>query len=177
MKVKTAFAYVVLLFITDALIFAATVIFQIRAWLVPAMPFGQFAQALPVAGFIAALVTAFLSADRNGFKRQLESSPIWIRIFVGSVLVYTPIAVLLHTALYSDGEADPENLFVVTAITLALGALSLAILHSVLWSDAVQESELIERSRNSCIAATLLCGYLAARHAGLFAPQHRVEMP
>lgn len=172
-----AFFYVVFLFLAVGLIFVATLIIQTRAWLFPAMSFPQTAQATSVAGLITSLITAFLAADREGVKTQLKSSPTWVRAFVGSAILYAPTAILLRRVFYPDTGIDPENLFVVTAVTLALGALSLGILHAVLWAGALQEHELIERSRNSSIAALLICGYLIARHAGLLAPKHRIEMP
>jgi hypothetical protein len=177
MKKKMARAYVVLLFATEILILAATLILHVRAWLGTAIPYSHFARLLPLAGFMTAIVTGFLAADRIGFKTQLKSNPKWVRIAIWAALIYAPIAALFHSVLYTNGSNDPENLFVVSLVTLALSALSLGILQSVLWSDPLEEPELIERSRNSCIAAILLCGYIAARHAGFLAPQHRVEVP
>lgn len=169
--------YLYLLFLTEVLVVASTLLFQIRAWLHPALSVNQLTQGLPVAGFVLALATAFLAADRTCLTRLLQSSPAWVRFFVGSSIAYAFLGPLLHSALEANTATDPENLFVITAITLALETLALGILQAVLWGNVVQESELVERCRNSIIAASLLCGYLAARHLGLFAPQQRVEMP
>jgi hypothetical protein len=177
MMVKLARTYVVLVFAVEVLLFAATLLLHVNSWLQTGKTYTEFAEELFVVCFVAALGTAFLAADKDGLKRQFKSCPRWMRSVVVGLLVYAPIVAASSRLLLHNSESGLESLFTIAAIMLALEALSLSVLYAVLWTDCVQNQELVERSRNSFIAIVGLIAYLLARHAGYFAPQHRVEMP
>jgi hypothetical protein len=166
MMAKLARTYVAVLFAVELLFLVAALLLHISVWIGRRHLFAQSGQAVLVGALLACFVTAFLAKERNVWKNEFKSCPVWVRAVALICALYGVVVAFLETVMFPIAGDDPEGLLAITAMTLGLSALSLCILYSVLWAGPVQEAELVRRSRTSFIAAIVGIVVLAASRAG-----------
>jgi hypothetical protein len=162
---KLARIYVAVLFVIELLILGATSLLHVSVWVGKWQLFAQSGQALLVGALLACFVTAFLAKDRNVWKNEFKSCPMWVRVLTVAVGIYGLVIAFSETVLF-PATGDSEGFLAVSAMTLGLDSMSLCILYSVLWARPVQEAELIRRSRTSFIVAIVGLVILFANRAG-----------
>ena len=171
MQAKFARSYVFLLFIIEGLLLATSLLMHVSLLMGIRRLYENVPERLLVGGLPAAFATAFLAKDRNVWKNEFKSCPLWVRALTIVLVLYGFISAFLRTVVFPD--VGGSELLTVSGLSLSIDAMSSCILYSVLWTDFEQGSELIERSRNSLIAAILSSAYLLADHAGYFPHQNR----
>jgi hypothetical protein len=171
MQAKFARSYVFLLFIIEGLLLATSLLMHVSLLMGIRRLYENVPERLLVGGLLAAFATAFLAKDRNVWKNEFKSCPLWVRALTIVLVLYGFISAFLRTVVFPD--VGGSELLTVSGLSLSIDAMSSCILYSVLWTDFEQGSELIERSRNSLIAAILSSAYLLADHAGYFPHQNR----
>jgi hypothetical protein len=168
---KLARIYVVLLFVLEGLLFAASLTLHVSLLMGIQRLYMNIPESLLVGGLLVAFVTAFLAKDRNVWKNEFKSCPVWMQVLTVVFVLYGFIGAFLRTVVLPD--AAGSELLTVSGLSMSIDAMSLCILYAVLWTDSEQGTELLKRSRNSFIAAILSSAYLLADHAGFFPHQNR----
>jgi len=163
--------YVVLLFVLEGLLLAASLLLHFSLWIGIQRLSANIPEGLLVGGLLGGFVTAFLAKDRNVWKNEFKSCPIWVRFLTIMLVLYGFISALVRTVVLPGAGAS--ELLTVSGLSLSIEAMSLCILYAVVWTDSEQGAELLKRSRNSFIAAILSSAYLLADHAGYFPHQNR----
>jgi hypothetical protein len=171
MAAKLARIYVVLLFVLEGLLFAASLLLHVSLWMGIQRLYANIPESLLVGGLLVAFVTALLAKNRNVWKNEFKSCPVWVRVLTIVLVLYGFISAFVRTVVLPD--AGGSELLTVSGLSLSVDAMSLCILYAVLWTDSEQGAELLKRSRNSFIAAILSSAYLLADHAGYFPHQNR----
>jgi hypothetical protein len=168
---KLARIYVVLLFMLEGLLFAASLLLHVSLLMGIQRLYMNNPESLLVGGLLVAFVTAFLAKDKNVWKNEFKSCPMWIRGLAIVLVLYGFVGALLRTVVLPD--AGGSELLTVSGLSMSIGAMSLCILYAVLYTNSEQGTELLKRSRKSFIAAILSSAYLLADHAGYFPHQNR----
>jgi hypothetical protein len=115
-------------------------------------------------------ITAFVSGT---WRDQIETCPRWMwkgALVLGAyVLLMTCAQMLLSVNVFS------EEARMISGFPLPFDAISLCILHSVLWSDYLDKSEVVRRAGYSAAVATFgLILFLAYGAGYLHPPKNNV---
>jgi len=163
--------YVLVLFVLEGLLFAASFLLHIGL----RIGIGSLYQSIPDsmlgAGLLISVATAFLAKDRNVWKNEFKSCPLWVRLLTIGVVLYGFICVFTLTAFFPESQA--VGLHTISAMSMSITAMSLCLLYAVIWRSSETEAELLKRIRNSFIVATLGSLYLLANNFGYLPHPHR----
>lgn len=172
MAAQLAKIYVVVLLVAELLLLGACLLLHISVWIGVGQLSARSAQAVLVGTLIVCFVTFFLAEERNVWKNEFKSCPMWMRVLALTFLIYGTVTGFSEIVL-SSIRHDPGNLLAISAMIMALNSISLCILYSILWARPLHKSELVKRSRMSFIAAIVGLVILLANHAGYLSHQVR----
>ena len=79
MQAKFARSYVFLLFIIEGLLLATSLLMHVSLLMGIRRLYENVPERLLVGGLLAAFATAFLAKDRNVWKNEFKSCPLWVR--------------------------------------------------------------------------------------------------
>jgi hypothetical protein len=165
MMVKIARTYVVVLFLIDLMLLAASLLVHISVWLGMQQLYTKLGLALLVGALIANFVVLCLAKERNVWKNEFKACPAWVRGLAIAFGCYGLGVAIFQTVLLPNA-GGPDDPLTVSAIPLAFEALSLTVLYSVLWAGSLPQAELLRRTGISFIAAIVAVAILVANHAG-----------
>lgn len=165
-----ACAYVRALLVLETLLFAASLLLHLSVFITgPNQAYAKFGLSLFRATVIVGVpVIAFV---RDGlWKNQIKSCPKWMWKGALAVGVYALLIACLQI-FFSEGTFS-EQALTVSGFPLAFDAISLCILHSVLWSDYLDKAEVVRRAMHSVAFVTLgVIVFLAYRAGYLHLPR------
>jgi hypothetical protein len=176
MMMKLARAYVATLFVVELMLLSASLLLHVGFWIGVQNAPVEFPQRLLFGALLAAFVTAFLAKEKNVWKNEFKSCPAWVRVGTLALVLYGFIGAISQ-AVFSPHAGGPGNLFALSSLSLAVDAMPLCILYSIIWGDSVQEGELVKRSSASFVAAIVAIAYLLVDRAGYLPHPVRLEMP
>ena len=169
--VRLAYAYVRTLLVLETLLFAASVLLHLSVFITgPNQSYTKFGLPLFRATVIVGVpVIAFV---RDGlWKNQIKSCPRWMWRGALIVAVYA-LLITVAQMIFSGGASFSEDALAVTGFPLGFDVISLCILHSVLWSDYLEKSEIVRRAMHSVALVALgLIVFLAYRAGYLHHPR------
>jgi hypothetical protein len=160
--------YIVVLFLIEVLLLAASLLLHVSVWMGLGRLYTEFGEVLLVGSLFAALVSCFLAKERNVWKNEFKRCPLWARGLAVSVGIYGLALALWRTVLFPDAGGS-EDLITLSAIPLSVNAMCLCIPYAVAWTKSVGTADLIRRSIASFAAAIVGVVIIAAYHAGYLA--------
>jgi hypothetical protein len=155
MIARCAYVYVRLLLALAILLFAASLLMHLSVLMGAEGPYTDYGGILFAGAVIAGIPTAAFQKSANIWKNEIKTCPGWMRNTFVIFGVYGLVVLCLQLIIFSNGDPLPRQALTVSAIPLALNALSVCILYSNIRSGFVDKSELVRRARNSAIIAAL----------------------
>jgi hypothetical protein len=145
---RLAYAYVRTLLVLEILLFAASLLLHLSVFIAgPTEAYAEFGSPLFRATVIVGVpVIAFVKGGM--WVTQIKSCPKWMWKGALTLGVYALLLACMQMTL-SQGGSLSEQPLVVSGFPLGIDAISLSILHSVLWSDYLEKSEVIRRAMHS----------------------------
>ncbi len=170
MIARLAYAYVRTLLVLETLLFAATLLLHLSVLIMgPNEAYAKFGIPLFRASVIVGIpVTAFVVDGM--WMNQIKSCPRWMWKGALTVGVYA-ILITCVQIFFSEG-AFFERALIVSGFPLGFDAISLCVLHSVLWTDYLEKSEVVRRAGHSVAFVALgVIVFLAYRAGYLHRPR------
>ena len=164
---RLAYAYVRTLLVLEALLFAASLLLHLSVFIRgPNQAYAEFGLPLFRATVIVGVPVIAFVRDR-AWKNQIKSCPKWM--WKGALIVGV-YALLIAGAqmIFSGGASFSEDALAVSGFPLGLDAISVCILHSVLWSNYLGQSEVVRRAMHSVALVALGLIVFLAYRAGYF---------
>jgi hypothetical protein len=162
---KLARVYVVALFVLELLLITASLLLHISVWTGKPRIYAQSGQSVLLGAFLACFPAAIFAKDRNIWRNEFKSCPPWVRVLTLTCVLYGITIALIQMVFFSIVQ-DPDGLFILSAIMLVIGSISLCVLYSVLWRNAFRDAELVKRSSISFVVAVAAIAMFAADRAG-----------
>jgi len=167
---RLAYAYVRTLLVLEALLFAVSLLLHLSVFITgPNEAYARFGLPLfRVTVIIGVPVIAF--AKDGAWKNQIKSCPKWMWKAALTLGVYAVLIAGVQT-IFSEGTFF-EQALTVSGFPLGFDAISLCVLHSVLWSDYLERAEVVRRAMHSVAFVTLgVIVFLAYRAGYLHHPR------
>jgi len=157
--------YVRCLFAIEILLLGSTVALHVYILLGGTGAPADLAQSLTNCAFTAAAAATALAKERNVWRNEWKSCPMWLRVAALAVTVYGFVVGFFQMAAFSEtGHAEAALAW--TAGALFLQCIPICIVYAVGRGCPLSESELVRRVRNSLIAAAIWPGVLTAESLG-----------
>jgi len=131
----------------------------------------KYGQILFFFAFGLVFPVAFLAKERNVWKNEFRLSPGWLRTAILGLMIYGAIVAGIQVIFLHGDISLQSNALSGSALPFAFEAMPLSILYSLLYSNSVDEAELINRVRNSVIAMAVCVASLLAVRFGRTYPQ------
>jgi hypothetical protein len=163
---RLARTYVAFLFVLQLLLLGASVLLHIYSWLWPPDRLAQVGDEVLLGSLLLVVISAFLAKEKNIWKNEFKSCPIWLRALGISFGVYGMLAALCRTALFPSSGGPEDDLLTISAMSLSFNAIFVCIPYAILWTGSVPVVDIIRRSRASFIAAIAVITLLLAERAG-----------
>ena len=168
---RLAYAYVRTLLVLEALLFAASLVLHLSVF-ISGMNQAYAEFGLPLFRLTVILGVPVIAFVRDGaWKNQIKSCPKWM--WKGALIVGV-YAFLIAGAqmVFSGGASFSQDALAVSGFPLGFDAISVCILHSVLWSNYLGQSEVVRRAMHSVALVALgLIVFLAYRAGYLHHPR------
>jgi hypothetical protein len=160
---KAARTYVILLFVLELLLIAVSLLMNVSVW----VGWRRFADLYGPVVFMGSLLTAFpiafLAKERNIWKNEFMSCPIWVRSVALAFGFYGLVTAFCQAVLFS-GTGGLEAPLSVAALSLAIDAIPFFVLYAVLRADW-RRSEIVNRSGLSFAVAVVCAVVFISNHA------------
>jgi hypothetical protein len=164
MPLRPARIYIYLIFLVEILVLATSLTLHVCILIGTPNPFAEYNQFLWL-GLAAQSPALFLAKDRNIWKYEFKTAPWWLQLLAGASFVYIFLVIRFSGVLSTHSQFYASEL-VVTAFAISFSLACLCIVHAILWSGSVSESDLLKRTRNSIIGLVLVATYFFIRQAG-----------
>jgi hypothetical protein len=167
---RLTYAYVGALFVLATLLFAASLLLHLSVFVTGTNEFyTRFGLLLFRATVIVGIAVMAFAKDER-WKDQIKSCPQWMWKGALSLGAYT-LLITCALTFVSRGTFSDQAL-ILSAIPLAFYAIFVCLLHSVLWTDYLQQSEVVSRAVHSVVFVTLgMIIFLAYRAGYLHHPE------
>jgi len=153
--VKLARTYVLVLLLFEIFLFTAVLLLHISLGVGLSRPSVEFTQALLVGILLVSFPLAALAKEKNVWKNEFKSCPMWLRGVVLLFWIYGLIIIVFRVAPSSDIKGA-EDFVAISALMLSVNVMWLCIPCAVLWTRPLQATELVKRSRTSFIVAVVV---------------------
>jgi hypothetical protein len=164
---RWAYTYVRILFVLAILLFTGSFLLHvglIAGWKEASPEYGLF---LFYGAIIIGVATTLFVKDRRKWIVQIKSCPEWM--WRGALIVGAyGLLVVCFQAIFPAGRSISGEAMIVSGFPLGFDAVNICVLYSVLWAAYLDQSEVIERVRNSIIVFTLGAAVFLAYRAGYF---------
>jgi hypothetical protein len=167
MMTKFARVYVVVLFVLELLLIAASLLLHISMWIGKPRVYPHSGQTVLLGAFLSFFPAAIFPNDRNIWRTEFKNCPQWVRGVVMTCVLYG-ITIAFLQMVFLPVMHDPDGLFLLSAIMLVIGSISLCVLYSVVWRNTFQDAELVKRSGISFVVAVACIAMFAADRLGYF---------
>jgi hypothetical protein len=165
MIARLTYIYVRSLLVLEVLLFAASLLLHLSVFILGTNE-AYAKYGLPLfRGTVIVGVPVIAFAKDGMWKNQIKSCPKWM--WKGALIlgVYALLIACVQT-IFSQGTSFSEQALTVSGFPLGFDAISLCILHSVLWSDYLEKSEVVRRATHSVAFVTLGVIVFLAYRAG-----------
>jgi hypothetical protein len=166
MIVSLARSYVGILLALDVLLISLSVMLSIDALLGAERFYGIFGKFVFFSAFGLLLPVSFLMKDRNVWKNEFSVCPRWLKLLIVTFMLYGGAVAFIQLEFFAGNPTVEYNTLLGSSLPLAFEAMPLGILYFLLWSGSVNDTELINRVRNSAIAFTIGVACVLAWHLG-----------
>jgi hypothetical protein len=127
----------------------------------------EFSKQLELRMVLVVFLTAFagvgLARERNVWKNEFKSCPVWMRATVLALMIYGWVSGFIQIAS-SGASSVAEEAIIATASGLFLGAFPLCTLYAVVFKGSASGSELVSRVPISTgLTALVFVLFLAGR--------------
>ena len=165
MIVRSAYAYVRLLFALELLLLVASLLLHLSVFMGAKEPYLGFGAPLFRAMVVVGLPVFAFIKDSLRWVDQIKSCPEWMWKGALSIGVYGLLTPFLQ-ALFPQGQS-----LMWSGFPLGFEAISLCILYSVLWAGYLEQSDVVRRASHSLvIVAVCVIAFLAYRAGYLCRP-------
>ncbi len=167
---RLAYVYVRSLLLFEVLLFSASLLLHLSVFITgPNESYAKFGLPLFRATVIVGVPVIAFAKD-GAWKNQIKSCPKWMWKGALGLGVYAVLIAGAQT-IFSEGTFF-EQALTVSGFPLGFDAISLCVLHSVLWSDYLEKSEVVRRAMHSVAFVTLgVIVFLAYRAGYLHHPR------
>jgi hypothetical protein len=159
-------AYIRLLFALIVLLFVSSLILHVSVLMGREELYARFGAMLFTGTVIVVIPAGLFEKDRDFWENEFKSCPRWLRRTVVVFAAYGFVVLCFQLIVIPNGEPISKQAMTVSAVPLSFDSIGLCVLYAVMWSDPLNESELVRRARNSVIAATLEVIVLLAHRGG-----------
>jgi hypothetical protein len=163
---RWAYAYIRLLFVLEMLLFAASLLLHLSVFIMgPNEAYAKYGLVLFRGSVVVGIpITPFVK-DNLKCKDQIKSCPKWM--WKGCLIlgVYGLLLVCLQM-IFPQGSSFSDQILMVSGSPLALDAIALCVIYSVLWSGYLEKSEVVRRATHSVAFVTLGVVVFLAYRAG-----------
>jgi hypothetical protein len=161
--VRKAYWYVRALFVLESILFISAVTLHICISVGTSGSMAGFSRPLFNCALVTAIPATALAEEKNVFRNEFKSCPLWLRALTVTVDLY-----VAGVALISISTGLLDSHWLLSAVPLFFSSMPLCILYSLLWASPLGGSELLKRVRVSLGALVICAAVIAAWRLGLF---------
>ena len=160
---RIARTYVILLFAVELILIASSLLMNLNVWIGVRDLSELYGPVLFMVALLTAFPVAFLAKERNIWRNEFMSCPVWVRGVAIVFCIYGLAAIFCQTVFFPGTEAL-KDVLIVAAFPLAIEAVPLLILCAVLREDW-RRPEIVKRSLLSFAVAVVCAAVFIWKHA------------
>ena len=153
-----AFAYIKFLFVVELILFAASVCLHVLTMIVGMnAAFQHYGLPLFRGAIVMSIPTVALTKD-GMWQDQIRRCPIWMWKSALGIGLYS-LFIACVQVIFAGNASFSEQTLAISGFPLGFEAISLCVIYSVLWSDYLQDTDIVQLATHS--ALFLILGTIA----------------
>ena len=164
--VRLAHGYVTWLLGLNLLLVFVSLVVHVGVLVGAGTLYEKYGQILFFFAFGFVFPAASLAKERNVWRNEFRLSPKWLRTAILGLMIYGAVVAGIQVIFLHGDIALESNALSGSALPLAFEAMPLGILYALVYSNSVDEAELVNRVRNSVIALAVCITFLLAKRFG-----------